>query len=131
MTEKKGPFVSRITLIAIMIFGVILTGGFLELLGVVVWIVWAVCIGVLFLFECLFGLIEKPFSANIGAVIATAIMVVFFAITYIQNAPRGSFLFPGSDGSGQTLACFAFLPPMIVSFTANTGNIIYKLVCGK
>ncbi|MCH5197036.1 MAG: hypothetical protein J1F28_09985 [Oscillospiraceae bacterium] len=131
MTEKKGPFVSQVTLIATVIFGAVLTGGFFELLGVVTWIVWAVCIGVLFLFECLFGLIEKPFSANIGAVIATAIMVVFFAITYIQNAPRGSSLFPWSDGSGQTLACFAFLPPTIVSFTANTGNIIYKLVYGK
>lgn len=131
MIKKKGPFVSQITLIVIVVFGMILTGGFFELLGVTTWTVWAVCICVLFLFECLFGLVEEPFSANIGAIIATAIMVVFFAITYIQNAPRGSSLFPGLNVLGQTHACFAFLPPITVSAAVNTGNIIYKLTRGN
>ncbi|MCH5204737.1 MAG: hypothetical protein J1F03_08300 [Oscillospiraceae bacterium] len=130
MTEKNIPFVSQITLV-VMIFGVVLSGGFLGLSGVVIWIGWAVCVGVLFLGECLFGRRKKRFSANIGAVLADVIMVVGFTVSFILSDPHDSSPFLALSRLEQVLACITFLPPIIVSLAANIGNVIYKLIRGK
>ena len=94
-------------------------------------VIWAMCTAALFLCECLCGLVKKRFSKNVGAFIAFTLMCVGLIVTLIQNAPRGSSMFPGLDGLGQALACIAFLPPMIVSLIVNIGNIIYKVMSGK
>ena len=130
MTEKKTPIVSIITLL-MMICGVIITGSFFDVnVMSCMWIVWAICIAALFLGECLIGLIKKRFSSNIGAFVATAIMTAVFIVSLLQNSPRGSSLFDFS-GLARALISMAFLPPMIVSFAANIGNVIYKLTRRK
>ena len=132
MKKSKAPAVSIITLI-IMFFGTVFAFTVWRVyFEVSIALVWAICIAVLFLCECLVGLIKKRFSKNVGAFIASAIMGAVFAAAYIQSAPRGSAgLFPGLDGIGQAIACIAFLPPMIVSLIVNICNIIYKVTCEK
>ena len=131
MTEKKAPFVSIITLI-IMFFGVIFafSMGDFFIVGSAVH-VWAICTAALFPVECLFGLMKKRFSANIGAFIAIAIMAVVFVVTLIRNAaPRSPSLF-GFGGSARDITLVQFLPPIIVSLLVNIGNIIYKVMSGN
>ena len=128
MNEKKKPTVSIITLI-ILFFGTIFAfGAWGVYFGGVIAITWATCTAALFLCEFLVGLVKKRFSKNIGAFISSALMCAGLIVTLIQNAPRGSSLFPGLDGLGQALACIAFLPPIIVSLLVNIGNIIYNKV---
>ena len=96
-------------------------------------IVWAGCTAVLFLCEFLFGLMKKRFSANLGALIATAIMTVGLTVVCIQNGRNAhtSWVFPGLDEFKRAFTGAAFLPPMIASLLVNIGNIIYKVRSGK
>ena len=88
----------------------------------------AVCIAVLFLCECLFGLIKKRFSANVGAFIATAAVGAAFAAEYIRTAPGGLTVSSGPYGWEQSLARIAFLPPIAVTLAVNIGDIVNKLI---
>ena len=127
MKEHKKPFVSIITLI-IMFFGVIFafSMGNFFIVGAAVH-VWAIYTTALFPVECLFGLMKKRFSANIGVFIAIAIMAVVLIVTFIRNAdPRGSSLF-GFSGLARDITLVQFLPPMIISLIVNICNIIYKV----
>lgn len=127
MTEKKAPFVSIVTLL-VMFFGVIFAlavwGVFL---GGAVALVWAICVSVLFLCECLVGLVKKRFSKNVGAFIADALMSVGLIVTLIQNNNDNSSPLIDLSGFAQAVTLIMFLPPMIVSIGVNIGNIIYKV----
>lgn len=131
MTEKKKPIVSIITLI-VMIFGVILSISLWDdyIMGIMA-IVWAICTAALFLCECLFGLIKKRFSSNIGAFIAAAAMGAVLTVLLVQEHSNSSGGFLDFSGLMMGLYCIAFLPPMIVSLLANIGNIIYKVTHDK
>ena len=126
MPENSNPIISQITTL-VMFLGVIITAVLYGLLGLIFWIPWAVCIGVLFLCEYLFGRRKKRFYKNIGAFIATTVIGAVFAAEYVRTAPGGLTVSTGPDGLGQTLACIAFLPPIIVSLGVNIGNVIYKV----
>ena len=131
MTEKKAPFVSIVTLI-IMFFGAILSVSLWDdyIMGIMA-IVWAICTAALFLCECLFGLIKKRFSSNVGAFIATAAMGVVLTVSLVSEFSDRSGGFLDFSGLMIGLYCIAFLPPMIVSLGVNIGNIIYKVRSGK
>ena len=130
MKESKAPFVSITTLI-IMGFGIIfafaLCGVFL---GGAVALIWVICTAVLFLCECLFGLMKKRFSKNVGALVAAALMGVGLITTLLDNDTGGSSLIDLSDAA-RAITLIMFLPPMIVSLGVNIGNIIYKVRIGK
>ena len=103
MKKKNIPFVSIVTL-SLMIIGVLFTSNFeMEF----IWLTWAVCAAALFLFECLFGLMKKTYSA---------IIIAF------ENSDPHAFL----GTLGAQLNFVAFAPPMFVALAANIGNIFYK-----
>ena len=126
MPENSNPIISQITTL-VMFLGVIITAVLYGLMGLIFWIPWAVCIGVLFLCEYLFGRRKKRFYKNIGAFIAAAAIGVVFAAEYVRTAPDGLTVSTGPDGWGQALACIAFLPPIVVSLIVNICNIVYRL----
>ena len=98
------------------------------------WIIWAFCIGVLFMCEYLPGRTNrKLFTKNKGVFAAIAIMGVFFAIslrTYFSYKAdpswREEHLIPVIQSS-LVFPLVSFLPPMIVSLGVNIGNMIYKV----
>lgn len=123
MKEKRTPFVSILTLCIMgvaAIMGAIKTN---ELYLFFYGIPWSVCIVVLFLDECLFGLMKKRFSQNIGAFAASAVIGVFLVISLISETSSGSSFFAFKPPS----ALSVFLPPLIVSLFANIGILIGKL----
>lgn len=127
MTENYSPCVAKITCL-IMVFGLLCTVGIFAWFGLVIYPIWAVCVGLLFLCEYLFKRkSRKLFTTNIGAFIAIAAEVVTFAVWMaIESAAhtRGILDFFELE---QQLYCLSFLPPIIVSLIANVCNIIYKV----
>lgn len=125
--KKRVPFVSTTTLVT-MIFALIITLSlFDDYLFLRIGAVWAICVAVLFLCECLFGLKKKPLSPNIGAFVATTVMTVAFVIIFVRNSLDGGYFL----GIWQAIICITFLPPIVVSLAANVGNVIYKIKRGK
>lgn len=117
MKKKNIPFVSIVTL-SLMIIGVLFTSNFeMEF----IWLTWAVCAAALFLFECLFGLMKKTYSSNIGLFVPIAVMGAAIIIAFENSDPHA---FLGTLGA--QLNFVAFAPPMFVALAANIGNIFYK-----
>ena len=126
MTGKNNLTVSKITLV-VMGIGTIPVFATFGIFIVPTLIVWAVCLGLLFLCEWLIGKMKKRFSSNLGAFTATAIMCITLIVWLIieSNAHTGGkFDFNALE---QQLYLIMFLPPMIVSLIVNIGNIIYKV----
>ena len=119
MPENSDPIISKITTLALFP-GVIVTAFMYGLFGIAIWLGWGVCIGLLFLCEFLFGRRKKRFYKNIGAFIGTMIMV---AILIAALRPPSSE--PLLDE--RTFVYLAYLPPIIISFCVNIGNVIYRL----
>ena len=123
MPENSDPIISKITTLALFP-GVIITAFMYGFFGIFIWAGWGVCIGVLFLCEFLFGRRKKRFYKNIGAFIATVIMAVI-----LVAALRPPSSEPLLDD--RVFVYIAYLPPMIVSFIVNAGNIIYRIMREK
>lgn len=119
MPENSDPIISKITTLALFP-GVIVTSFMYGFFGIAIWLGWGVCIGVLFLCEFLFGRRKKRFYKNIGAFIATVIMAVI--LIYALRPPSSEPLL-----DDRVFVYLAYLPPTIVSFVVNVGNIIYRL----
>lgn len=119
MPENSDPIISKITTLALFP-GVIVTAFMYGLFGIAIWLGWGVCIGVLFLCEFLFGRRKKRFYKNIGAFIATMIMVLI--LIYAVSPSKAEPLL-----DERVFVYLAYLPPTIVSFIVNVGNIIYRL----
>ena len=99
-----------------------------------VWIIWAFCIGVLFLCEYLPGRTNrKLFTKNKGVFAAIAIMCVLFAIslrTYFGYKNDPAWFINHTVSLIQTdfaAHLVMFLPPIAVSLGVNIGNMIYKV----
>ena len=127
MAENYEICVAKVTGV-ILFFGLICTIGLFAWFGLVIYPIWAVCVGLLFLCEYLFKRkSRKLFTANIGAFIATAAEGVTFAVWMAIEAAshtRGILDFFELE---QQLYCLSFLPPIIVSLIVNICNIIYKV----
>ena len=129
MAENYDICVAKVTGV-ILFFGLICTIGLFAWFGLVIYPIWAVCVGLLFLCEYLFKRkSRKLFTTNIGAFIAIAVMAALFVLSLIQNQPRRTFM--GTNTIGRDLTLIAFLPPIIVSLIVNICNIIYKVTCEK
>lgn len=102
-----------------LIIGVLCTSSF-EMWFI--WLTWAVCAAALFLFECLFGLIKKPFASNIGVFIPIAVMGAAIISAFANSDPHAFIM----GNLGAQLNFIAFAPPMLVALGANIGNMIYK-----
>lgn len=137
MNRNKKPTISVLTFIIsipLMVFGISIASMYFSFdIASNIGIVWAGCTAVLFLCEYLFGLMKKRFSANLGALIATAIMGVGLTVVCIQNARNAhtSWVFPGLDEFKRAFTGAAFMPPIIGSIIVNIGNIIYKARSAK
>ena len=123
MPENSDPIISKITTLALFP-GVIVTAFMYGLFGIAIWLGWGVCIGVLFLCEFWFGRRKKRFYKNIGAFIATMIMA--FILIAAVRPPKAEPLL-----DERVFVYLAYLPPTIVSFIVNLGNIIYRIMREK
>lgn len=123
MPENSNPIISQITTL-VLFPGVIVTAFMYGLFGIAIWLGWGVCVGVIFLCEFLFGRRKKRFYKNIGAFIATMIMAVILIAAV--RPPKAEPLL-----DERVFVYIAYLPPIIVSFCVNIGNIIYKLRSGN
>ena len=130
MAKKNDLSVSKITLV-VMGFGTIPVFAMFGIFIVPTLIIWAFCLGLLFLCEWLIGKLKIRFSANLGAFAATAIMgITLISWLVIEaNAHTGGKL--DFYEMEQQLYLIAFLPIIIVSFCVNVGNIIYRLMRKK
>ena len=129
MAENYEICVAKVTGV-ILFFGLVCTIGIFAWFGLGIYLIWAVCVGVLFLCEYLFKRkSRKLFTTNIGAFIAIALMTALFVILLIQNPPQRTFM--GTNTIGRDLTLIACLPPIIVSLIVNVCNIIYKVTCEK
>ena len=129
MSKYNRPIITIITTF-IILPGVIPTAVIFGPFCVAYWIIWAFCIGVLFLCEYLPGRTNrKLFTKNKGVFAAIAIMGVFFAIslrTYFSYE-AGPEQFVPDIRSSLVFPLVSFLPPMIISLGVNIGNMIYKV----
>lgn len=129
MPKFNRPIISIITTF-IMLPGLIPTAVIFRPFCVAFWLIWAFCIGVLFLCEYLPGRTNrKLFTKNKGVFAAIAIMGIFFAIslkTYFSFKAYPDQLVPDIRSS-LAFPLVSFLPPMIVSLGVNIGNMIYKV----
>ena len=124
MAENYDICVAKVTGV-ILFFGLICTIGLFAWFGLVIYPIWAICVGLLFLCEYLFKRKSRNlFTANIGAFIAIALMTVLFVLSLIQNHME-------MNTWGRDLTLIAFLPPIIISLIVNICNIIYKVKSEK
>ena len=133
MKEGKAPVISIITLVVVLFGAIVYHNANLSLDSLLSGAFWVICSAVMFLGECLFKLIKKRYSANIGAFIVTAIMTVAFIVMFCLTHDKtyGVDLMFGQKRTGGEIVCLLLLPPMIVSLAVNIGNIIYKLTRRK
>ena len=118
--ERKYPGVSIATLVVMIVFVILTISEYYS--GIHLYGCWAICVGALFLSECLCSLIKKKFASNIGVFAVDAIIAAAFIVLFLQ---MGS----GEDGSaiGQAFLGLFFLPPVIVSLIANIISILRKI----
>ena len=118
--ERKKPVISIITSVVMIVF-VILTISE-PYISIPLWSFWAICLGAMFLAECLGGLTKKRLAPNIGVFAVDLIIAAAFVFLFLAT-----FADEEDALTARAFIGLFFLPPVIVSLIANIVSILRKI----